>query len=227
MEQLGDALHVNMGEAKVTRLDFAGNTSTNYETAEYFRYLGDKAYHQRLLWCRDTLYYKNEQMQSVLYDKGKEALGKGVKCYKIILEHDLYLSRYELRYLKNINRQLNNDVRGSLLGNEEFYRGLVWRWYNGFAEIRKLNKQAFMIEGIKGPKEAKDALFAYLLQQCEQDIVGDFLNALKEGNIFSDRKYYSRLKSMLNELRGTPSGEEVDLIRELDSKLLYIASNAE
>jgi hypothetical protein len=222
IERLGDCLHLDIGKAKVTRMDVAGNILTNHKPRMYYRYLGEVPLLQRSDEHPDTLYYKNGRRQLVFYDKGKEAIKENARKYGVILSHTNLL-RYELRFMKGINRQLNNDVLALTLSNEEFYRDIVRRWHNGFAEIQKLKKQGFMIHGIKGPREAKDALLAYFLRKDEQGDADDFFNDLREADEFKDRKYYSRLKAMLNKLRCAPRGIEGELLSELDSKIHDIA----
>jgi hypothetical protein len=222
IEELSDCLHLDIGEAKVKRVDVAGNVLANHKPKMYYRYLGEAPLLQRSNEHPDTLYYKNGKRQLVFYDKGAEAIKENARRYKIILGHTNLL-RYELRFMKDINRQLNNNVLASKLSDEAFYRDIARRWHEGFAEIQKLKKQSFMIGGIKGPREAKDALLAYFLQQDEQGVADDFFNALRENNAFGDRKYYSRLKTTLNKLRCAPRGIEGELLSELDSKIHDIA----
>jgi hypothetical protein len=246
MEQLGDALHLNIALAKVTRVDVGMNIPTNHKVLEYYPYLLDAPYYQRTQPYANTLYYTNQKRQIIFYDKGKEVItsakkaakkgkeaGNAIQKYGIILNH-MNLFRYELRYLKGINRQLNGDIRAMTLYNEAFYRSIPKRLYDEFHTIRKLKKQTLMTGEKTTPSKAMNTftadmlrLYARTSQQNEQDIINERLAKLKAMGAFKDEKSYSRMKSMLNALITAKRGEEVELMSELDSKLLYIASNAE
>jgi hypothetical protein len=226
IEQLSDCLHIDTGTAKVARLDVSTIIPTKRPTADYYRYLGDKPRFIRLEAVKDeTLYYNSKQRQLVFYDKAKEATGKGTVIPEILSGNNLL--RYELRYMKNIDNQLNAVVKGSILYNSVFYHAIVQNWYNEFKTIQKLKNNSYMIDGITTPKEAKDALFCLLLQKEGQSTIDEFLEELKAKNAFGDKKYYSRLKSELNSmLKATTSVEKNELVKELETAIWDIAKSA-
>jgi hypothetical protein len=197
IEELSDHLHIDMNVAKVTRLDISTVLYTKYPPAEYYAYLGQKPYFERLQSTLDTLYYNNHQRQIVFYDKKKDALAKGMPIPDIL--KDANLLRYELRYTKRLNKQLNGDVTAGKLYVRPFYDSLVESWYNELKTIQKLKKQSFMIDNITTLKVAKEALFARLLKQ-EPSIIDEFVGALKAENKFSNRADYTKLKNDLNKM---------------------------
>ncbi len=83
-----------------------------------------------------------------------------------------------------------------------------------------------MIDNVKTPKEAQEALFSFLLQEAGQNLVTDFLSELKANNTFSDRKYYTRLKADLNKMLIAKNGNKSDLMQELETAIFDIAKYA-
>jgi hypothetical protein len=223
VEQLCDGLHTGIGMAKVTRLDVSTIIPTRRPPADYYSYLGGKPYFERLQSTPDTLYYNNHQRQIVFYDKTGEATAKGVQIPEILQNSNLF--RYELRYTKRLNRQLNTDLTAAKLYDVEFYRSVIGNWYNEFKSIQKIKKQSIMTDKISTVKEAEMALFASLLQQAGQNTIDEFMAELKANNVFEDRKYYSRLKAGLNRL-ATSKGEKSELMQELETKMFEIARYA-
>lgn len=223
IEQLSDNLHTDINAAKVTRLDVSTVIPTKYPPADYYRYLGNKTYFERLQSTHDTLYYTNHQRKIIFYDKVKEASSKGIEIPEAFTE----LLRYELRYTKCINKQLNADVTAAKLHEREFYDKVIKNWYNEFQSIQKLKNQSFMIDNIKSPKELKEAVFAYLLQKEGQGFIDEILNDAKAKNIFQDRKYYSRVKSELNTmLAASTNSEKNEMVNELETYISNVAKHS-
>jgi len=225
IEELSDRLHIDINVAKVTRLDISTVLYTKYPPADYYPYLGQKPYFERLQSTPDTLYYNNHQKQIVFYDKKKEATDKGVQIPEILKNANLL--RYELRYTKRINKQLNADVTAGKLYVRPFYDSLIENWYKELKEIQKLKKQSFMIENITTPKAAKEALFAHLLRQAGQSTVDEFMSALREANKFKEKQRYYELKTDLNKMLSVSEFHEKDeMMREIETQAFNIAKYA-
>jgi hypothetical protein len=224
LEKVSDCLHIDLRMAKVTRLDVSTVIPTKRPPTDYYNYLGNKPYFERLQSTKTTLYYNNHQRQIIFYDKTKEANAKEMKI-PIVWENS-NLFRYELRYSKSINRQLKTTVTISTLADEKFYQSVIQNWYNEFKTIQKLKKQSFMIEDINTMKTAKEALFAYLLQQSGQSTIDNFLNELKVEKKFNSRSDYTKLKADLNRLLVSKNGNKSDLIQELETAIFDIAKYA-
>jgi hypothetical protein len=227
VEQLCDGLHTDIGMAKVTRLDVSTIIQTRHPPADYYGYLGGKPYFERLQSTPDTLYYNNRQRQIVFYDKTGEATAKGVQIPEILQNSNLF--RYELRYTNHLNRQLNTDLTAAKLYDVEFYRPVIGSWHNEFKSIQKIKKQSFimdMIDSINSKKDAKEALFAALLQEKGQSYIDEFLNDLKAQKRFVNRSDYTKLKADLDKIIVAGNGNKSDLIKELETAIFDIARYA-
>jgi hypothetical protein len=212
VEKLSDLLHTDVGLAKVTRADLAAVFPTKRPPSDYFSYLGNKTYFKRLQAAPDTLYYKNHQMEICFYDKAKEQ-----KELPALLDGNAF--RYELRFTRRVDKQLKSEVTAKLLHDERFYMSLVFQWRDEFLSISKNKEQNFMTDNIVTVKDAENALFAYALQQLGQSAIDNFLNEKKKKNVYSDRKYYTRLKTSLNKIYEVPRGQKSELIKELENNV--------
>ncbi|MDR0733415.1 MAG: hypothetical protein LBF08_05070 [Dysgonamonadaceae bacterium] len=225
IKKLSDCLNTDISRAKVTRMDVSTILPTKKPPADYYVCLGQKPYFERLQATQDTLYYNNHQRQISFYDKTKEAKVKGTQIPAILQNRNLL--RYELRFTKRLNKQFNTDLTATKLYDKDFYRPVIKSWYDEFKTINKLKKQSFMTDNITTPKEAQAALFAHLLQQSGQSTIDDFLSELKARNVFSDRKYYTRLKTDLNKMIAVSDFEnQSDLMKEIEVKIFDIARYA-
>jgi hypothetical protein len=224
IEQLSDNLHLNLSAARVTRLDVSTVIPTKRQPADYYTFLGQKPYFERLQPTKNTLYYNNHQRQIIFYDKTKEAHSAGVAIPEIFTNNNLF--RYELRYTKRLNKQLKTDLTAATLTDKAFYRSVIQNWYNEFKTIQKLKNQRFMIDSITTLKEAKTALFAHLLQQSGQNTIDSFLSELKAQKRFNNRSDYTKLKTELNKILAAPKNQKSDLIKELETYIFDVARYA-
>lgn len=224
VEKLSDSLHLNLSAARVTRLDVSTVIPTRRQPADYYTYLGQKPFFERLQSTTNTLYYNNHQRQIIFYDKTKEAQGAGVAIPEIFLKNNLF--RYELRYTKRLNKQLKQAITAATLTDETFYKTIIQNWYNEFKTIRKLKNQSFMIDNITTIKEAENALFAHLLQQSGTSVIDEFLNELRAKNTFKERQRYSELKRKLNKVITAPAGQKNELLQELEKAIFNVAKYA-
>jgi hypothetical protein len=225
LEQVGDHLHIDMGNAKVTRLDISTVLLTRRPPSDYFQYLGDKPRFKRNLAVKDeTLYYSNHQRQIAFYDKKKEAFATGMQLPEMWQNSNIL--RYELRYTKRLGSQLKTDVRGSILYDKEFYYNIIQNWYKEFKAIQKIREASFMTDNIKTPRDAEMAFFAALLQERGQSAIDEYMTVLRANNVFDDPKYYTRVKGNLNTILQSPKGSKSELMQELETEIFNIAKYA-
>jgi len=224
IEQLSDNLHLDISKAKVTRLDISTVIQTKRPPADYYNYLGQKPYFDRLQATKETLYYNNHQRKIIFYDKTKEAKGAGVAIPEIFINNNLL--RYELRFTKRLNNQFKANVTASTLTDEVFYKNIIQSWHNEFKTIQKLKNNSFMIEENTTLKKAKEAIIANALQIAGQDYIENCLNDLKAAKCLNNRSDYTKLKADLNKMLVAKNGNKNDLIQELEKSIFITAKYA-
>jgi hypothetical protein len=231
IEKICNGLHIDLRPSKVIRLDFGKNVTTKYPVSEYLAYFGTKKNFTRLLNNPDTLYYRNtksnnnqqrtyaKRTEIIVYDKRADALAKGMFIHDILKNDNLL--RFEVRYLKKVDKWLKTDATVGKLYLEQFYQTIYDRWLDEYKSIPKLKlkKNELMLKQSGTVKDVKDAMFASFLQQSGQSYIDEVVNDLKAKNYFPDRNYYTRLKNELNQLITVQKGETNELIKELDRSI--------
>ena len=233
IEKLSDSLHMDLKEADVTGVEFGTQFLMKKPPQVYINKLGDMPRRKRLLCAESTLYYtgtgsqQRQRQKQVLcfYDKKADAAAKGLIMPQGFERSNLL--RYELRLNGRIPHQTGrHTVTASTLSDREFYRQLVTMWEDNYFSISKLNgvKQNVMNE-IKSVKDAKAVLFARLLSQSGKDVITDYLEELKQNNVFKDSKYYTRTKNALLEIGNNPKMAVSDEdIKELDNEVKNVGA---
>lgn len=233
IEKLSDSLHMDLKEADVTGVEFGTQFLMKKPPQVYINKLGDMPRRKRLLCAESTLYYtgtgsqQRQRQKQVLcfYDKKADAAAKGLIMPQGFERSNLL--RYELRLNGRIPHQTGrHTVTASTLSDREFYRQLFTMWEDNYFSISKLNgvKQNVMNE-IKSVKDAKDVLFARLLSQSGKDVITDYLEELKQNNVFKDSKYYTRTKNALLEIGNNPKMAVSDEdIKELDNEVKNVGA---
>lgn len=225
IEQMSDALHINVAAAVVKRVDVSTVIPTRRPPSDYYSHLGVKPYFTRVQATSTTLYYNTQKRQLIFYDKTKEAAAKRAKIPPTMANCNLL--RYELRFTSRLQMQLKQPqpIQAAVLYNQDFYYMLVQRWKQEFEDIKK-NRASAMIDNIKNPKEAQVALFAILLKQGGQSVIEEYISDLKARKVFADPKYYTRLKGSLNKILQTPTEQQEDLTAELEEAITAVARYA-
>ena len=233
IEKLSDSLHMDLKEADVTGVEFGTQFLMKKPPQVYINKLGDMPRRKRLLCAESTLYYtgtgsqQRQRQKQVLcfYDKKADTAARGLIMPQGFERSNLL--RYELRLNGRIPHQTGrHTVTASTLSDREFYRQLVTMWEDNYFSISKLNgvKQNVMNE-IKSVKDAKAVLFARLLSQSGKDVITDYLEELKQNNVFKDSKYYTRTKNALLEIGNNPKMAVSDEdIKELDNEVKNVGA---
>lgn len=229
IESLSDSLHIDISRAILTRADVSTVIPTQRPPADYYQLLGNKPHFKRVLATADTLYYTTAQRQAIFYDKTREAAAKGAIIPPALAGYNLL--RYELRFLHRLKQQFRQTDRptGRLLYEPNFYSWLVCQWAREFESITKLKHSSIMSDNLRTPKEAKNAVLSYALQRAGgQNLVEMAMAEARAKKLFTDPKYYTRLKADLNAILATPTttGDSGDLMEELGQKVSDIAKYA-
>ena len=227
LENLGEALGIDIGKAKVSSLEFGINIVTRQEPWLYLQRLGDMPRRERLEYSRNTLYYSRkgrEQPDEVkIYDKGREAKQKRNKGMQIPKEmRGKNILRIELSLNSRLRQQLGvHEVTASSLYSCEVWQKLSELLLKKYESITKIRKKGMDTQKIRTPKDAKDGFLSFL--GLDGDLTGridEYIGLLNANNTFSDRKYYTRtrcaLKRDVSKLRFLSSD---GLIEELDAAM--------
>lgn len=224
IEKMEDTLHIPIGEAFVTEVEFGTNFLMKHSVKEYLAKLGDMPRLSRCHFEPSTLYYKGVGKQQpkafAFYDKIADATAKGMDYPENMKGKNLL--RYEMRMRGRLNQQLRvPEVTASTLTDTSFYRMMVKRYQDSYFSISKSNQiKTNIMSEIKTVSDAFDVFVARLISQSDQTQIGGFLDELKEAGVFPDRKNYSRLKKKLQEI-ATKANITVsdELIKELDDEI--------
>lgn len=140
MDKLSDALHFDVRQMSVSKMDITDNLEMNFKPVLYKRYMGNCRYLQRVGdYQYNGIKYQNGSREILVYDKKIEALDKGVIIptqYK-----DKNLLRFEYRMLENINQYLNGTVitRVDDLIDRDTFIQIIDCWEQMFHRIELVN----------------------------------------------------------------------------------------
>lgn len=223
LEKLGDALHIQIGDAKVTGLEFGNNFLMRREVAAYLSRLGAMPRMCRLNINPTSLYYKGNGKQPpkvfAFYDKIADAESKGMGCPEGL--RDANLLRYEMRLNRRLSKQLGVPVTASTLNDERLYRTMVKLYQKQYFSITKTSKINVETMGeIKTVGDALNLLFARLMNEAGQAAITGFLDEVRAARVFDKRQDFSRLKKKLQEVAAMGDLSAPDeLINELDNEV--------
>ena len=226
INKLSDTLHLPIDGAKVTRIDVSTVLPVTRPVNDYYQYMGNKPYSQRLQATADTLYYNTKIKQLIFYNKIAEAKAKSMMIPTVF--NIAFLLRVEVRFTQRLPKQFNRiEITGATLYEEQFYTDMVRRWGKEYFSIDKLKSISFMnTTNIKTPKDGVNALLSFLLQDKEPGFINGFIADLRAQKTYDDPKYYSRLKDELIKLtKATTLAEQNELIRELDQSIREVILN--
>ena len=226
IELLSDTLELPMQKAKVNRLDIGYNFKTTYPVESYYNSLGDARHYKRLLQPQ-SINYTNQSRQLIFYNKIAEAKSAGVVIPPIYQNSNLL--RYELRFLKGVPKQFQQEVTAQTLYNEEFYIKVIDKWHSNYQKINKIYSVTDIMKSIETIKSPKDyiyhltllGLFSKGLNQAIEEV-----ELLRKLNAFDKPEYYSRLKKDLKNLAQSPIHTSTsEHIEELDKKVKRVTNH--
>ena len=224
LENLGEALGIDIGKARVSTLEFGVNIVVQREPWQYMQRLGEMPRRERIEYSRNTLYYGRkgrEQPDEIkIYDKGREAKQKKNKGMEIPLEmRGKHILRFELSLNSRLPQQLDmEEIKASSLCTCEVWEKLKAMLLEKYESITKISKNGIDTKRIRSPKDAKEGFLSFL--GADVDLAGSvdaYIAMLKANNAFKDRRYYTRTESALKKDISKSSLLETDgLIEELD-----------
>jgi hypothetical protein len=223
IESISEAVGLDMGKARVSRLDWSTNITTNLPPNLYMPKLGDLSRFSRLE-NPNSIYYNQSTKRLLFYDKMKEAKKK-----RVVIPDEFKgknLLRYEMVLDKGVNQYLNTDVRGGILHREDIFQKMADLWYNYYKSINKLNDKGLNInmDKIKTEGDFEKALLAGLLQNLGMEEVNYLIEQMKAKGVYRHNEYYSRLKSKFRKMCKV-NIEEEDIISEINKKIEEVYMN--
>jgi hypothetical protein len=224
IEKLSDTLKIDVSEAKITRIDVSTNFIMEYEAKRYYSVLGLCTHFNRVQATNNTLYYhskgKDQWRSMVFYNKAREVSDRNGIMPDVFKGENLL--RYESRWNTRLPQQLKEcEVMGKTLYSERFYNKIVTLWADSYFRIeKKKNINIDAMDKIKTVSDATDFICAIALQKLSTEEVQNLLEGMKQQKIFSDAKYYSRLKNKLKDISNKTDITEADnLAKELDAEI--------
>ena len=223
--KIEDTLHLPLDEAKVTGFEFGCCFAMRHKPKDYLDRLGNMPRLQRYRFNQDTLYYKHRGREQpkvfCYYDKIADAKRKQIEIPTGL--QDANLLRCEIRLDGRLPYQLSvPEVTASTLSDRQFYKMVMQRFIDTYFSISKMNrtKENVMSE-IKTVADAFDCFVGKLISQSDQsqEQINDFLEELKEADVFKDRVSYTRLKQKIERAAGKANLTITDeLVKELDDE---------
>ena len=229
--KIEDTLHLPLAEAKVTGFEFGCCFAMRHKPKEYLDRLGNMPRLQRYRFNTDTLYYKHRGQQQpktfCYYDKLADARRKQMEIPQGLQHANLL--RCEIRLDGRLPFQLGvPEVTAPTLSDRQFYKMVMQRFTDTYFSITKMNrlKENVMSE-IKTVADAFDCFVGKLINQTDQsqEQINDFLEELKEADVFKDRVSYTRLKQKIEKAAGKANLTIIDeLVKELDDEFKNVGA---
>lgn len=217
-EKISDELCIKLKNARVYRLDIAGNFIMKNPYKEYLIYFGDCNYLPKSYW-KDSAYYTNSKRQLIFYDKPKEMKNKKIEIPEEFLEYKGRILRYELRLLKRVKDQLGKVVLLSDLYDEEFYIKVLNIWKDSYFAINKINSLNLSKMKDATCKDFKNFLLSNFIQEKGLDQIFKIIDSNRGKFIRTEEA--SRLKADLKKIRNNNKySDNNELMIELDEKVI-------
>ena len=223
VEAISEALGFDISNARVNGLEFGYNFPMSKPVPDYLLRLGELERMIRYKFSSSTLYYKprGKKQPKVLcfYDKIADAKTKGLTIP--VGFEDANLLKYELRLKGRLSDQLGiNNITASTLSERNLYKKLIVMYQSFYKSIYKQKQIIYDMSNIKTPNDAFKYLMGRFLNEGEQGKIDGFIEELKGNETFEEKKYYSRVRTMLKEAANMAGrGLEDAIIKELDNDI--------
>lgn len=214
--ELSDLISVDLSNARVQRIDFSTNFITEYKPKYYFNFLRHLTRFHRQ---EETysLYYNQTNKKLLFYDKIKEAKKNNMPIPNEFKDKNVL--RYEFRLLKQLNKFFKRQVYVKDLSNKDLYYFLIDEWYKHYKAIDKQkNKIEVMQSKVQTPKDFDKQLLIGLVSSLGYDTIDDIIEQMKHNRVFSQKEYYSRIKSKYRKMSKMRIERE-DTINEINEKV--------
>ena len=225
IEKMADELGLPVGQAKVSRIDFAENLLMEYKPEAYYPYLGECRDYKRLTQPH-SVYWCNGNRTKLIYNKVAEVKDKKGVLPEVWRGQNVL--RYEMRYIRKLSKQLQRpEITAITLSDEKFHMNLVERYVAEYEAIHKLKSIKLNFTDMNSPKDFWEQM---VLQGIEhiggQRRAMEIVEEMRARGTYSRSEYYSRLKGRIKEICKTPEMTTTsELITELDEKVRDVSRN--
>ncbi len=216
-DRLSDHLHLDINQAKVTRLDLGRNIIMRLPPATYLEYLGEHVHYRRYP-METGLLYKNSSRELAFYDKILEQKSKRVLLPELFRERNLI--RFEMRYKNHLEREFGVDrLTVRHLTEERFYIDLLKRWKQEYSGIKKLSRKVMELEPSTSTRELLLNLAAMALKDIGSDGVIKRVGEWHELGLITKKQAGDHRKAIRDILQKDFKSNGNELIEELDKKI--------
>ncbi len=206
--KLNELLDINLFEAKVTRFDFFFDIETKHNPNFYLKFYGEKKRYECSHYPNGK-YYKIAQKTLVFYNKSKEVNMKKVN-----------IMRFEIRYLKNIKKQLQYDeLRLKHLCEQTFIKHIESNALHEYLSIEKYYHSIFNLNEKLTSKKIDMVIYNKGVMSIGVNKVLDDLNkSYLKGNLTATQihRYRKKMRTINDSLKEV---NKVNHLDEIDSKL--------
>jgi hypothetical protein len=124
-----------------------------------------------------------------------------------------------MRILKQVKKFFKRDVLVKDLSDKELYYYLIDKWYENYNNIEKQKQKIKIMDyKISTPKDFDNQLLIGLVQTLGFNHIDEIIEQMKLKKVFSQKEYYSRLKSKYRKMSKVEIDEE-DVISEINMKV--------
>jgi hypothetical protein len=227
IESLSDDLSQDINNFHISRLDIAFNLILDNEVNNYLSCFGNLQHFKKQIYeeqsVLQTVLYSNPKRSFSFYDKKAERADKKVSL-PLFLKNQNVL-RYELQLNKQPGAILQvEELKGSMLSDECFYRQSSEMWKNEYLKIPKVRTNKFNQEVVPmlSCKNLENLLAAFAAGQIG---INNLLTMLYQAKPNIDKREYYRLRNFINKLGNEPDlTEPNENIKELDHKINQVAN---
>lgn len=221
---LSDSLTLKLENAFVYRLDTGINIIVDRSVTEYTQCLGEARYFQKLAYREGGVLYKNSIRSICFYDKMRE-----MKKHKVAIPEkyvDCNILRYELRYLKRLDKHLKVKpaLTAGTLYEEGFYGQLVRKMRQAYTAIKKY-KDCQNLQNLQ-PQNLKEVQDAFVLAGIPaiggMERVTELLRYWKAKCGWSNTKYHRNKSYFQRVINKKNLTEKNSLIEELNAKIVKV-----
>jgi hypothetical protein len=222
IDYLSNLLDLDVGEAKVTRLDLGYNISLNQPVSNYLMQLSHSYYSKRHSVANETVEFRKHNRSLVFYDKMAELIAKKVEIASEFKNQNLL--RYEIRLMSRLTKILNqSSLSLNMLKEAPIQKKLLRLWADEYLSVHKIYRPTANID-CRNTKTFVSSLASHGIKSIGGiETVVQHIDNVPDLAHTKRYRLYRKLRSINMVAADEPSR---CLLDELSDKIQYIAANA-